>query len=78
MESPLKSWCYNCNAYHNPDIQYRLTPTPKGRGQNKSGLTLEYRAICPLCHRKMIPDKRIRAIVNMAKDRLLGENAEKS
>lgn len=63
MESPFKSWCYNCNAYHNPNIQYRLVPA-------MHEISLEYRAICPLCHKKMIPDKKIRAVLNLVKEQI--------
>lgn len=72
MESPFKSWCYNCDAYHNPVIQYRLAPDHKVPKK----LTIEYKATCPLCQRKMIPDVRIRTIIKMAHDQFNKDLAE--
>jgi len=73
MTSPFNSWCWNCNAFCKPNIQYRWAPAPSQKKKKKQDIALEYRAICPGCNCKMIPDKKIKAVVNLVREHLLKE-----
>ena len=68
MQSPFKTWCYNCNAYRNADVKFRWAPNKKkGRGSAKSQpLAIEYLATCPCCHDKMVPDKKLRQVIALS------------
>ena len=63
MESPVKSWCYHCDAYRNADLRFRWAPT--GRDKEKK-LAVQYIALCPVCKEKMVPDSGMRKIIRLS------------
>ena len=64
MTSPLKSWCYNCNAYHNPDVKFRWAKKHADSNQKKFP-EVEFLATCPRCGVKMLPDNKIMKLAGL-------------
>ena len=69
MESPLSSWCYNCNAYRRPDFKFRWAKKSHKKKGKKSP-EVEFQAKCPSCGSVMIPDAKIRSFAGLMVHRL--------